>query len=373
MPATAAPPVPLVPFTQAAHEHVEPFPTTVSQILTANAQVFEMVVPSYGYLRHVFLEVTAASGAGAFTALDANAYPFSILDAITLLDTNGAPLYGPLGGYQTYLANSVGGYSFQNSVKNAPWYSATVNPAFGIRIPVEITHDTGLGSLANQNAAAAYKVRFTLQGTASIYSSNPATTLPTITVRPQLEAWSLPNEVDGFGRPQAQTPPNHGTLQYWVGTKPSILAGNNYSQITRVGNLIRNLVFIARTTAPAQSDTVFPNPAILSWDARQLINETQNYRSQVTWERMLGFTRDPGVFVYAFDHFPGNHVGDDDPTGWLPTVQATRLELDGTSAAAGSLEILVNDVAPVQLDQQRRYVETAGSGFHPNPDTTIQR
>jgi hypothetical protein len=193
-------------------------------------------------------------------------------------------------------------------------------------------------------------------------------------VRPQLEAWSLPNEVDGFGRPQAQAPPNHGTLQYWSVTKPQVVAGNNYTQITRVGNLIRNLCVIARTTAPAQSDTVFPNPAILSWDARQLINETQNYRSQVMWERMLGFTRDAGVFGYAFDHFPGNHVGDDDPTGWLPTVQATRLEIDGNSAAGGTLEILVNDVAPVQLDQSARYVETSGSGFHPNPDqSTIAR
>jgi hypothetical protein len=215
-------------------------------------------------------------------------------------------------------------------------------------------------------------VRFTIQAIGSVWST-PPTTAPTLVIRPQLEAWSLPNEVDGFGRPQAQAPPNHGTLQYWVGTKPSILAGNNYTQITRVGNLIRNLVFIARTTANVGSDTVFPNPAILSWDARQLINETQNYRSQLTFERLLGFTRDAGVFAYAFDHFPGNHCGDDDPTGWLPTVQATRLELDGTSAAAGSMEILVNDVAPVALDQQRRYVETAGSGFHPNPDTAIQR
>jgi hypothetical protein len=376
MPATQQAPVPQVPFTQAAHEHVEPFPTTITAIITAAAQVQEMVVPSYGYLRHVFLEVTTSvtGVVGPGVLAEPLAWPFNVLDAITLLDTNGAPLYGPLGGYQTYLANAVGGYAFQNSVKNSPWYNAGVAtvPAFGIRIPVEITHDTGLGSLANQNAAAAYKVRFTIQASGTLFSTQP-TTQPTLVIRPQLEAWSLPNEVDGFGRPQAQAPPNHGTLQYWVGTKPSILAGNNYTQITRVGNLIRNLVFIARTAAGVGSDTVFPNPAILSWDARQLINETQNYRSQLTFERLLGFTRDAGVFAYSFDHFPGNHCGDDDPTGWLPTVQATRLELDGTSAAAGSMEILVNDVAPVALDQQRRYVETAGSGFHPNPDTAIQR
>lgn len=348
---------------------MEPFPTTITQIITGAAQTFEMVVPSYGYLRHIFLEVTLAGGTGAGSGQDAQAFPFSILDAITLLDTNGAPLFGPLPGYTTYLANSLGGYSFQNNVKNSPWYVGTSpNVAFYLRVPVEITHDTGLGAISNQNAAAAYKLRFTIQASTTIWPTTQPSPLPTVTVRPQLEAWSLPADTDGFGRPQQRTPPNHGTLQYWSAIKPVITAGNNYTQVTRVGNLIRNLAFIGRTTAPAQSDTVAPNPMILSWDARQLVNETQNYRSAITWERLLGFTRDPGVFFYAFDHFPGNHCGDDDPTGWIPTVQATRLELDGTSAASGTMEIIVNDVAPIALDQSQRYVETSGSGFHPNQD-----
>lgn len=363
--------VAVVPFTQAAHEHTEPFTSVTTVTPAAGAQVFEQVVPSYGYARHVFMEVLATGGvAGTFA--DAVAAPYTMLDAVTLLDTNGAPLFGPLDGYATYWANNSGGYAFQNNLRNVPWYSATSpNVSFSLRIPIEITHDTGLGALGNQNAAAAYKVRYTVQPSTTIWSVAP-TTIPSLSVRLTLEAWSLPNEVDGFGRPQAQVPPNHGTLQYWTTTKPQIIAGANYTQITRVGNLLRNLGFIARTTAPAQSDTVAPNPLILSWDARQLYNESQNYRSQVMWERHLGITREAGVFFYNFDHFPGNHVGDDDPTGWIPTVQATRLELDGTSAAAGSMQILVNDIAPVALDQATRYVETSGSGFHPNPDTSAR-
>lgn len=360
----------MIPFANAAHEHTEPFANTVAVAPSASAQVFEMVVPSYGYLRHIFLEVTAAGGTGGtYTAATAAESPFNILDAITLLDTNGAPLFGPVGGFQCYWANAIGGYAYQNNVKNSPWYVGTSpNFAFGLRVPVEITHDTGLGAVANQNAAAAYKLRFTIQPTSVVWSAAPAP-LPTITVRPQLEAWSLPNEVDALGRPQEQTPPNHGTIQYWSATRLTTSSGNQYNQVTRVGNLIRNLVFMGRTSAPTLSDTVLPNPLILSWDARQLHNETQNYRSQVAWERMLGQSRDAGVMPYQFDHFPGNKVGDDDPTGWIPTVQATRLELQGTAAAGGTIEILVNDVAPVALDQSNRYVETSGSGFHPNPDT----
>lgn len=367
-----AAPIPVVPFTQAAHEHTEPFTQAFSVTLSAVAQTFETVVPSYGFLRHAFMEVINSGMTGG-TYADAVSAPYTILDQITLLDTNGAPIFGPLDGYATYWANAAGGYAFQNNIENSPWYVGTTpNFAFGYRIPVEITHDTGLGALGNQNAAAAYKIRFTVQPIATVWSAAPTGT-GTLSIRLTLEAWSLPNEVDAFGRPQAQVPPNHGTLQYWTTTKPQIVAGANYTLITRVGNLIRNLGFIFRTTAPAQSDTVAPNPLILSWDARQLYNESQNYRSQVMWERMLGQTRDAGVFFYNFDHFPGNHVGDDDPTGWIPTVQATRLELDGTSAASGTAQILVNDIAPVALDQSNRYVETSGSGFHPNPDTTAQR
>jgi hypothetical protein len=370
MPATAQQVVPAIPFTQASHEHVEPFMTTIVATPGANAQVFEAIVPSYGYLRHVYAEVTSAGGTIGTGVLNAGAdYPYTAIDAITLLDTNGAPIFGPLDGYATYWANAVGGYAFQNNLKNVPWFSGTINPNFSFRIPVEIAHHSGVGSLANQNAAAAYKVRLTVNPfVGGIVSTQGTATAPALTIRLALEAWSLPNEVDALGRPQAQVPPNHGTIQYWSTIKPQVVVGNNYTQITRVGNLIRNLVFLARTAAPALSDTVFPNPAIISWDARQLINETQNYRSQVMFERLLGQTRDAGVFAYSFDHDNDNHCGDDDPTLWLPTVQATRLELDGNSAAAGTIQILTNDVAPVALDQSQRYVETSGTGFHANPD-----
>lgn len=360
-----AAPIPVIPFTQAAHEHVEPFTQVISATTTTTAQVFETVVPSYGYLRSIFIEVVGAGGTGGTNQADA---PFNLFDAITLLDTNGAPIFGPLDGFATLQVNQIGGYSFQNNPRNSPWYSATApNFTFGFRVPVEIQHTTGLGSLANQNAAAAYKLRFTINPTATVWSAAPSP-LPTFTIRPQLEAWSLPNETDALGRPQAQVPPNHGTIQYWSTSNPSVAVGNNNTQITRVGNLIRNLLFIARNSSQVRTDGVFPNPAILNWDARQLINETQNYRTNIMWERLLGATRDTGVFGYSFCHSTDNHGGDDNPSLWLPTVQATRLEIAGTTATAGNIQCVVNDVAPVALDQSQRYVETAGTGFHPNPD-----
>ena len=59
------------------------------------------------------------------------------------------------------------------------------------------------------------------------------------------------------------------------------------------------------------------------------------------------------------------HGGDEEPNLWLPTVQASRVELQGVFAAAGSLQILTNDVAPATVDPSERYVESATTGFHP--------
>src|SRR5205085_2226704 len=99
-------------------------------------------------------------------------------------------------------------------------------------------------------------------------------------IRIVLEAWSLPNAVDALGRPQAQLPPNYGTVQYWSERNQSGLsAGNQTVQVLRVGNLIRNVIFTVRETSGTgtRKDSLFPEFPIINWDARQLFNETTQY------------------------------------------------------------------------------------------------
>lgn len=366
----AAPVVPAIPFVAAAHEHTEQFPQSITQAI-GSATTTTLTIPSYGYLRNVFLQVALTGGTGGTPVTDA---PWTLLSDITLIDTNGAPLVGPLSGFQLLQANIWGGYANQSdprtltSALGGTYTSTTPNYTFGLRVPVEISHRDGRGSLANQNAAAPYRLRITVNATASTWSVAPSP-LPTITITPFLEAWSVPAEVDARGVPQAQIPPDHGVLQYWSVGQAAVVAGNNFTPIQRVGNLLRNIVVIARNGSAARADNVFPDPAILSWDARQMFNDSQFYRKQQALEKLEpNGVRDTGVFPYTMDHALQNKVGDEMPVLWYPTVQATRLEVDGTSAAAGTLEILLNDVAPQTSDQARRYIETSGTGFHPNPD-----
>jgi hypothetical protein len=79
-----------IPFTAAAHEHQEPAFTRGPTLLTANAQQLDTIdLPAFGFLRHIYLDVTCTGGVGGTLAADA---PFNIIQSLTLLDVNGAPL-----------------------------------------------------------------------------------------------------------------------------------------------------------------------------------------------------------------------------------------------------------------------------------------
>src|SRR5664279_339427 len=100
---------PVIPFTSASHEHTEPF---FDQTFTPGAaqQNFGPInVPSYGYLRHIYIQVTSAGGAIGSGELGAD-YPFNLFSSLALIDTNGAPIFGPMDGFAAEMCNMVGAY-----------------------------------------------------------------------------------------------------------------------------------------------------------------------------------------------------------------------------------------------------------------------
>lgn len=360
-----APQLPVIPFTHAAHEHVEPaFDTSV--LMTANVQQLgPFDVPAFGYLRNIWLLVEGSGGVIG-TGVLAGDTPYNVISQVALLDVNGAPIFGPFNGYEVYLANKWGGYQFNQDPDGQPNFSNTINPVFALRIPVEISAKTGLGALSNMNASANYKIQVSLSASTTFLSSVGTATLPTVRIRGFLEAWTLPNPTSRDGLPQATMPPLHGTAQYWSKFIKAITAGENTIILPRVGNQIRNLiaVFYDDSSPSVRISTEYPDPLRVNWDARQLINEARAYRQQQMFERYGNVGLDTGVFVYDFCHDAVGHPGgEDDGHLWLRTVQATRLELVGTFGGAGNLTILTNDVAPVAV--QNRFEEDSRSGGVP--------
>jgi hypothetical protein len=363
--ASAAPVQPVIPFTAAAHRHIEPITVDSPAILgAAQQQRGPFDIPAYGFIRHVILEVSFSGGTLGAGVLSPD-WPWNVLQNVTLSDVNGAPIFGPLDGYALLQANIAGGYAYRQDPRLDPNYDGTINGRFFLRIPVEISKHNAYGALANQNAAAAYKLSYTINTAANAFSTAP-TTAPTPVVRCHLEAWSQPNAYDLAMRPQAVEPVAHGTTQFWSAFTKGVNAGQNNVQFPRVGNLIRNLVVICRNAAGARVDTVMPDPLNLFWDARSLTQETQQLRIKLGMEAIQApGIRDTGVFLFLFDDLTIGHAGDEEPNLWLPTVQASRLELNGVSAVAGTLQVMTNDIAPVAVDPSQRYVETSQTGFHP--------
>lgn len=374
----------IVEFTAAAHEYDEPAfdasTTPGAGQVTLGGGPFEL--PANGYLRHILLILTTSGGVDSpATAVLLGDAPWSALKMVELLDVNGAPIV-QLTGYQLFLANLFGGYGFRNDPRFDPDYNNTpLDFAFALRIPVEILHNNGLGSIANMNSAAAYKVRVTIAPSSEIWDVNPDT-IPAIRVQAYVEAWTLPAEVDLARRPQAQVPPRHGTTQFHTAQQYVVPgAGDFRLRHTRVGAMFRALILTFRDDNGDRA--ALPDPYRVQWDQREIYNETAFHRRSLSASRTF-IRQDPaatggiesgsnetlggypeGVYVYSYDHDVQNKSGDGTPELFLPTLQQTRFEFIGTYGSAGTLEIITNDVAAVETDQFERYDEDSASGFRP--------
>lgn len=351
----------VVPFTAAAHEHTEIAFDETTELSAATRQISPIDIPAYGYFRHALIEVTTVTE-GEEEGEPSADWPWNIFSSIQISDVNGAPIFGPLDGYAALWASIVGGYAGVPDPRVTPFFAGGKKPTFLLRIPIEISHFDGFGSLANQNAAASYRMELTL-------NSLTATKLkktPKVRIRVWLEAWSLPNETDIAGRPQSEAPPMLGSSQYHSFFRKNVPAGAQTTLLVRVGSLIRSLIIIARKEDGTRSDKVFPNPAILEWDSRKIREDSQVMLQELLFASVPQLKeRSAGVFAYPLDRSTKNTVGDDTPTLWFPTVQSTRLQINGNSEEAGTLQIITNDVAPVAVAPAERYTEESRTGFHP--------
>lgn len=359
----------VVPFIRASAEHREPAGIDVSRIITGSDQdlgVFD--IPAYGYVRSVVLLVTASGGTGGAPAVVLNEdAPFVGLKNIALTEPNGATLSIFNTGADLAMADKWGGYRNPQGAdpKASPVYVAPTATLAGysylLRIPVELNMRDGLGSLPNQNAAATFKLRLTLAASTAYGTGTFPTTLPTVRVRAYLEAWDQP-EISTAGATNEVTPPAMNTTQFWSPQIFNVNAGQQTIRLTRVGNYIRNLIFIFRATSNgtrATADASWPDPLTLYLDTRPLdIIEPNNWRQQMYERTGFGGTigatipardapqgLDNGVFVYDFMHEFDGSLGFENRDLWLPTLGSSRLEIQGNFGVAGTLTVLTNDVA----------------------------
>jgi len=331
-------------FTKASKRKVEPFADLSSTLGTSAKTIQQIDVPATGYLRHIVLDVQVDGVTAATYVADA---PWSILSSVMLSDVNGQPIV-LLSGYDLFLANLLGGYAQNPDPVASPVYSkGATGFRFQLRIPVEIVQRNALGALPNLNASMTYKLKMNLAPSAEVFASVTGT--PNVRIRAHVESWTNPVGADVNGVPNVTTPPALGTTQNWTNYASPVVVGQNTIRLPRVGNVLRNLIFVFRDETGARTDAGIPAEVSKFIDGNQWTRNSFTYELQRMWE-LYGFgasQRPTGVWVVAltddFDGTPGEEMGD----YWLPTSGATRLEVQGTFTAKGSLGVITNDILAV--------------------------
>jgi len=359
-PAHAQPAAGEIPFMVGSNLYREaPFSTFSMQLGASSQEVVNNVTPG-GFLRGITMQVTSTGGVIGAGVL-ANDSPYSILQSCSLEDISGGPILYPMGGYQYAL--------IQKYLR--PWdgdpakrtnFSNTINPAFTIRFFAEVK-DT-LGVLANTDARAQYRFRYTLAagnqaGPYGLTTTAP-TTQPTVTVKLYIESWAQPDLQDLLGNHIQQIPDGLHCSRFNMHEQPPLTSANNVIRETLTGNELRGLIFVVRNgdANKTRVDLTDANcgPIDFRLDARRLWKMTP---SQVIEEMnafyqvlaMGTWTREAGVFVVPRFSGPPDAASNLAGVGeyWLQTVEQTLLQLEfggsDITTPPGSFEIIYDALA----------------------------
>jgi hypothetical protein len=334
----AAPPPP-VPFTRASEEHWETCALDESFTLDGSSHgPIALEVPAAGYLRAVLLRVRATGGVAGGTPAVAKAdAPWSVVQSNDLADVSGSPLIDTLTGYEQYQVNKLGGYAWSPDPATLDSFSpmdADGNFEWIYRLPVEISAREGLGALPNMNAKQIFRSKIRQAPSEQVYATEPGT-LPTVRYTATMEGWTAPQT--------GEAPPSLGTVQQWSSQTYNVKAGSQRIPLERVGNAIRNLILIARDDNGDRADSMFPDDLTVKLDQRMENIQPRAVRRHLLSER-YGFAMDAGVDVLDFTHDFDGHPGGEMRDLWVITTTASRYELIGTWAGAGTLTVLTNEV-----------------------------
>jgi hypothetical protein len=337
-----------VPFIVGSNLYREaPFATVVQQLDANGHETVANITPG-GFLRGVVLQVTSAGGVIGAGVLAADA-PWSVFSSISIEDISGGPILYPMTGFaamvkQKYL------HSWEGDPSKRSDFSNTVNPAFTLRLSIEL-RDT-LCVLANTDARAQYRVRFTIAPSAQVFSTAPTTT-PTVTVKASFSAYAQPDAHDLLNNPIQQLPDGLTASRFVMHELPQLNAGANVIRHTLMGNEIRAIAWIVRNSLGARINLTDANagPIDFRLDNRRLwkMNPSQIVEEmQVFYEQLANGTQTREIGVYVIPRFrdPGRVLGE----YWLQTVEQSLLqcELNGTDLGAnapGSIEIIYDELA----------------------------
>ncbi len=339
---------------------------TYSNILGASAIPLSTFYPkTNGFLADLWIDLVASGGAGVGTLQTVTNGIFDYLSSITLSDTGGQPILGPMTGHEFAMFVKWGGFSYSDDPRNSENFAEITtsgNGGFTLHIPVQFVRAEPLGPLPNTNSNNAYALDITQAAASTLFSVNPPTTMPTVAITIAQDSYRQSAGKDAQGNATVTTPPGLGAVLYARRTINTTTAGQQDIQLSQQEGSYRVLNFILKDSTGSRTvgDTDWPSPCQVYFN-----NDVPYDRTKRQWirrqERDYGFTktltstanpvggRDAGVFTLPFITDGGSmQAGNEDRYKYLSVSAADTLGWRGQIGGSGThtLTTLFNFVRP---------------------------
>lgn len=317
-----------------------------------------------GFLSDLWIDVVASGGAGVGTLQTVNDGILGYIASITLNDTGGQPILGPMTGHEFAMFVKWGGFSFSDDLRNSETFaevSTAGNGSFVLQIPIQFVKSQPLGPLPNTNSNNAYALDIIQAASSAVFSVAPPTTAPTVLVTVWQDSYRQSSGKDAQGNATVLTPPGLGSVLYARRNIITTTAGSQDLQLQQMEGSYRALHFIMKdsTGSRTQGDADWPLSTQIPFN-----NDVPYDRTKRKWirelERTFGYTkvlagavnpvggRDLGVFTLAWNTDGGLQAGNEARYKYLSVSAADTLGFRGTIGGTGthSLVCLYNFVRP---------------------------
>lgn len=334
--------------------------------LSTSQQPLETYSPkTNGWLADLWIDLVASGGAGAGTLQTVNDGIFGYIASITLNDTGGQPILGPMTAHEFAMFVKWGGFSFSDDPRlseNFTEVSTAGNGAFTLQIPIQFIPNQPLGPLPNTNSNNAYALDVTLAASSAVFSVPPVTTQPAIRTEIWQDSYRQSAGKDAQNNATVLTPPGNGTVLYARRNSIDTAAGAVDLQLQQQEGSYRALHFILKDSTGSRSvgDTDWPSPVQIPFN-----NDVPYDRTKRKWvrelERAYGYTetlsasvnpvggRDLGVYTLPFNDDGGSFkAGNEARYRYLSVSAADTLGWRGSIGGSGThrLVCIYNFVRP---------------------------
>ncbi len=375
------------------------------QTVSAYSQAFPpWAFTATGWLEGIWLDLLiTVAGNAVVTVAAAENYPFNILGNIQLNDINNEAIFGPFDSYVAVLTNKYGGYyNAEDPMTAASYYrvaltgtnAAAGSAHFNLWIPLQIVRRDPIGAVASVNNTAALTLVMSTNASTNLFST-PPTSAPSVRVRGTQCFYWEPKQADKQGRPISRRPMSAGTTQYWTLGNMALNGGTNNTQLnTGLGYPWRNYLFMLQRSGGtrAQGELDWPDPIIgIKFEANMLYSQYQ----KVLWNQVMakdyGYRNtnlqqttpadarfadvaavgtqatfvepglETGVKVINWNKdFAFNKPGSETRRTYLVTSPGSNWIFNGSLGNAGTLNSIVNYVAPAGGDKENTLALTGG-------------